>query len=571
MRDRATIVRSVLVDLLASVLVACHGEPPPREGVPGRSSVVSGTPSALARSSGAGHGAPLLSASPAGGGAPTHGPVPSAAPGRPPAGQPPRAGGLPPSEPPVEPVAVVPDPAVNPTLAALQAALDGLLAAPELAPVEIGVFAADVETGTALLAHEPDVSLNPASNEKLATTATALARLGPEHAFTAQILRADRTLYVRGGGDPTLTTKALRAMLAEAAPKLAGVTLDEVVVDEGAFSGSALPPRFEAKRTDAAYRAATGLTVLDEGAVTVELAPGAVGQPVLVTVTPAGDYLVLDNRGKTVAGKVSKIGVETGLQSSPNGPRTTLTVRGRLGVSAKTKPITVRRVEAPSWLAASAAHAILRELGVKITGGASVGSVPAGAVVLAERVSAPLSTIVQRVNKDSNNFCAEMLLRAIAVHACTPAQGAVAPCPSGANWDNGTSAVRAFLEGVVTLDPASFAYHNGSGLYDGGRFSPRGLVSIITAMHGHAAAAAFEGSLAVAGTDGTLAGRLSAYAGRVRAKTGTLDDVSSLAGLIATKSGRLAAFAVIMNRSGGKTAAMRRLQDKIVGLIAEQY
>ena len=482
-----------------------------------------------------------------------------------------------------------PVPALDPVIQADVAAMAATL---EISGVELGIAVLDLSTGAVIAESNGARALNPASNEKLATTATALTRLGPDHRFESTLELVGTDLVLRGNGNPTLTTAALQTMIDTAKVTLGKKSYKDVLVDESGFSGSALPPGFGKKLTDAAYRAATGMTVVDEGTFKIQILPTRVGEPVTWELTPPGDYFTIDNRGKGVAGKKGRIGVETALEAN----RTRLVIRGKLGVEAKTKPITVRRVEHPSLATASALHALAKRAGIRLSGTARVVNTrPAAGQLLASVTSPPLSEIVTRVNKESNNFLAEMLLRALALHGrldaapalATPpvAPGAAPPVdpnsvaavppstakvPTLPDWSTGTAVVRDFLEREVGLVEGTYTYSNGSGLYDGGRFSALDLTRIMSAMHRHANGPLFFESLSIAGKDGTLAGRLGTLAGKVYGKTGTLDEVCTLAARVETRSGRIIAVAILMNKTRNKNVAMRKAQDQLITLVADK-
>ncbi len=466
----------------------------------------------------------------------------------------------PPSAPPAAPPS--PSPAPPPSdvdAAAVTAALEAFVDTPELRTLRVGAAVADVATGAILAGHEADVRLNPASNEKLATTATALVLLGPDHTFEARVtLTDDGALVLSGGGDPSLTTEAL-ATLAATTANAVGSAAVRVEVDEAPFTGASLPPGFDKKLTDAAYRAATAWTAIDEATYKVTLSPGRVGEPVAVEIAPPGDILPIENRGTTVAGKVRKIGVEPRVIAGRPG----LLVRGRLGVEVTQRPVAVRRVEDPARVAGEAFRALLARAGVKVSRAVAIRRTPAQGRVVAQRTSESLAAIAAHVNKTSSNFGAEMLLRAIAVAEAARGQGAP-------DWATGAGAILRTTTQTLGLSPDAIEVHNGSGLYDGGRVSPSGLVRLLVAMQGHPAGPAFDASLSVAGVDGTLAARLGGPATlrKVRGKTGTLDDVSSLAGYVPTQSGRLLAFALIVNGRMKSAAPARKAQDALVTALA---
>jgi D-alanyl-D-alanine carboxypeptidase/D-alanyl-D-alanine-endopeptidase (penicillin-binding protein 4) len=109
---------------------------------------------------------------------------------------------------------------------------------------------------------------------------------------------------------------------------------------------------------------------------------------------------------------------------------------------------------------------------------------------------------------------------------------------------------------------------DGSGLSRSNRTSPKAVVSLLTAMDESELAVPFEGSLPVAGRTGTLRDRMRHSAARddCQAKTGTLSNVSALAGYCRTRDGGRVAFAFLMNYVYPWSA--RRLQDNMAGALA---
>ena len=439
----------------------------------------------------------------------------------------------------------------SPRARAARLAIERLLRSAPLRGVRFGVVAADAATGAEWVRANPDVDLVPASTMKLVTSAAALDRLGPDRVFTTEVRVAGDAVYIRGGGDPVLTTKDLDALAADVAPAL-GDGVDRVVVDATLFGGGDLPPGYDAKDTDAAYRAATPALAVEYGGVQVDVLPSAEGKPPKVVTAPGGGYVEVQNEARTVAGSASTIRVRL----ERHGSRSRAVVTGRIG-RRRTKPVWVwRRVESPSLAAGYAFKELLAAHGHPLSGPVELGTTPASARTVARHESPPLRAILRTMNKDSNNFIAEMLLRAL-VGAPT------------ATWEDGRRLVRAWLVGQVGFTEGTFTYKNGSGLYDGGKLTARQLVRLVVFMQGHRHAGAWRDSLAVSGVDGTLKGRLSGRArGRVLGKTGTLDEVSALCGLARSRSGRSVAFAVVMNGSPA-LKQMRRLQDQIATILLD--
>lgn len=200
--------------------------------------------------------------------------------------------------------------------------------------------------------------------------------------------------------------------------------------------------------------------------------------------------------------------------------------------------------------AAARLAAALRSRGVRIGSGTSVGAVPSGAELLAGVTSPTISALIRMTNVPSNNYLADTLLRALG----TGSRGI-------GTYARGAAAVRARLAPFGLRPQVA----DGSGLSRANRTSPAEVVRLLTRMSGNAT---FRNSLAVVGRSGTLAARMrgTRAAGRCRGKTGTLSNVSNLAGYCRARNGDTLAFAILMN--GVWPAGAHTLQDRMAVAIA---
>jgi D-alanyl-D-alanine carboxypeptidase/D-alanyl-D-alanine-endopeptidase (penicillin-binding protein 4) len=207
----------------------------------------------------------------------------------------------------------------------------------------------------------------------------------------------------------------------------------------------------------------------------------------------------------------------------------------------------------PPRTAAIAVTRQLRKAGVAVARGARAGVTPPEATQLDTWESPGIAQIVAWTNTPSDNFLAESLIKAIGAEFGL--RGSTA---------SGATVVRATVERFG----ARPRIMDGSGLSRRNRTTPRDVVSLIRGMDRSAAAAPFEASLPVAGRTGTLATRMRATVARDRchAKTGTLSDVSALAGFCDTVRGRRVAFAFLMNRVGISAAHWH--QDRMTVALA---
>ena len=165
---------------------------------------------------------------------------------------------------------------------------------------------------------------------------------------------------------------------------------------------------------------------------------------------------------------------------------------------------------------------------------------------LSEWTSPPMSAIVRLMNQPSDNYIAEMLIKGLGAqfgdgrqHARGGARG-----PRGGRGRSGSAARSSTAQASRAQD----------------RTTPREVVALLKSMDESEAGAAFDASLAVIGRNGTVYSRMRGTAAqdRCHAKTGTLRDVSALAGFCTTTGGERVAFAFLMNRVspvGGARAA----------------
>jgi D-alanyl-D-alanine carboxypeptidase/D-alanyl-D-alanine-endopeptidase (penicillin-binding protein 4) len=186
------------------------------------------------------------------------------------------------------------------------------------------------------------------------------------------------------------------------------------------------------------------------------------------------------------------------------------------------------------------------------------GTAPAGARTLATVSSAPLGTLVEQMLQASDNVIAECLARQVALAEHRPA-----------SFTGAAQAVRAVLR-RLGVDPGA-GMVDGSGLAARDRLSPRTLIDMLRLMAGPAQPAlhAVLAGLPVAAWSGTLVDRYlrGAGAGVVRAKTGTMTGVSTLAGVVHDRSGRLLAFVLMADRTRS-TFAAEAAEDAIVTRLA---
>jgi len=440
-----------------------------------------------------------------------------------------------------------------------------------------GLLIVDAESGETLFDLSADKYFVPASNMKLFTTALALAKLGPDFRFhttletrgaisSEGVLSGDVVLV--GRGDPNLSNRKFPYELKEefdgppekvfveladalVAKGVKGISGD-VIGDDSYFPRERYPNGWEIDDMVWEYGAAISAIVVDDNTVGLTLTPGEqAGNPVEAAVSPATPDFTVENNVVTSAAEVKS---DLTLMREPGS--NLVVVKGSLPARSSPRKL-VLAIEEPAQHAAVLLKRLLEERGVKVTGVARARHAPAGSggdpVVLAEHVSVPLGDAVKLINKISQNLHTEMLLRTVARQGgpwATPDEMAQAP---------------ADFYMAAGIAPGDVIQTDASGLSRHDLVTPRAIVTLLGFAGKQPWFETYYGSLPVAGQDGTLEDRMknTLAAGRIHAKTGSVEHVRTLSGFAETPGGRRLIFSFLSNNQGGKS---HEAADALTGL-----
>jgi D-alanyl-D-alanine carboxypeptidase/D-alanyl-D-alanine-endopeptidase (penicillin-binding protein 4) len=447
-----------------------------------------------------------------------------------------------------------------------------------------GLLIVDAQTGETLFEKNADGYFVPASNMKLFTTAVALAKLGPDYKFHTTLetrgtispegkLSGDVVLV--GRGDPNLSNrkfpyelkeefdgppeKALAeladALVARGVKEIAG----DVIGDDSYFPRERYPNGWEIDDMVWEYGAAISAIVVDDNTVALTLTPGGkMGDPVQASVAPFTPDFALQNDVTTSAADVKS---DLTLTREPGA--NLVVVRGTLPAKSSPRKL-VLAIEEPAQHAAALLAGMLAERGVKVDGKIRAVHVAETDVtprtVLAEHVSVPLGDSVKLINKISQNLHTEMLLRTAA--------------RQNGLWSTPEEMLKTPQDFYATAGIASddVIQTDGSGLSRHDLVTPRAIVTLLKYAQGQTWFAPYYASLPVAGIDGSLQDRMkgTVAAGRIHAKTGSVEHVRTLSGFAETPGGRRLIFSFLSNNQGGKShEAADALNGLCVAMLEE--
>ncbi len=390
--------------------------------------------------------------------------------------------------------------------ARLRPALDQFVAsAPAATCLSVQVGHRDV------YAHNPQLAVGPASTQKLITASVLLDQLGL---------------------DATLRTR----LVAQAAPGPDGVVAGDVW-----FVGAGDPLLSTQAYADHFY---------DQPQVRTSLE--ALADALVAKGVKQIDGRLLGDESKLDALRTVPSWSPRFTQQNQLGPLSALTVNDNV-VDWPTKqvPLTPDGVGVPDppTNAANVLADLLRQRGVQI-GGTGAGTAPAGAVELAGIDSPPMKDLVLEMLRESDNQSAETLVKVLGLQK------------GGAGSTAAGVAVIKAVAPKIGLSTDGLAPVDGSGLDDTNRETCPILVDTLTETP---ESGVLRLLLATAGQTGTLTTRFrgTPFAGRLRAKTGSLNDVSALAGVLPTTGGADVSFAFVENGPSASTA----LQDQLLQVL----
>ncbi|MDH5177421.1 MAG: D-alanyl-D-alanine carboxypeptidase/D-alanyl-D-alanine-endopeptidase [Gammaproteobacteria bacterium] len=433
----------------------------------------------------------------------------------------------------------------------------------------LSVYVREVGRDEPLVSYNSTVLRNPASTMKVVTTFAALEQLGPAYTWRTRAYAAgpirdqvlEGNLVLVGGGDPFMSQErwwAFAAGLRQAGiVRIAG----DVVIDNSYFASQGDDRGAFDDKPYRSYNVLPDALLVNFQTVTINAVPDAATGSVRVSANPWPANLAIDNNVRLDPGacKRGAGGIVINMPEGPNGNRIALSGRYAAGCGQFAVPRAVMK-------AADYAYGLFRTFwqqnGGTIGGGMRLGTLPADARLLYTHESLTLAEIIRLVNKYSSNSMARALFLTM---------GAERFPGRPATTQAGRDAVLAFLA-QRGIDGSQLVLENGSGLSRIERISAQTMADVLLAAYRSQYMPEFAASLPLSATDGTMKRRFKApeMQGRLRMKTGTLDDVTALAGFVNAASGRTFVTVVVLNHPGAGQGVGESIQTALVEWVFGQ-
>lgn len=437
----------------------------------------------------------------------------------------------------------------------------------QLPAADMGVIVQEVGSTAPLVSINPLVARNPASAIKVLTTLAVLEEFGPAYVWPTEVyvngpvengtLNGD--LIIKGYGDPYFVTEEFWKMLQ--ALQLQGIKdiQGDLVIDNSHFQILPEDPGAFDNRPFHPYNVVPDAFLVNFKAATFHFYSGSNGA-VVIKSEPELPNLQIDNRVKGIDGRCG--GYQRGIAMVVTDPASAdrVVFDGQFAKSCGGYTM-IRSLLTPPTFAFGVFASLWRQLGGSIAGGVRLGQVASGNRQVLTWHSRPLGEIIRLVNKNSNNVMSRLLLLTLGAEL----EGTPGTVAGGVNAIN-----RFLLE--RGMDPNSLHLENGAGLSRDERISARLLADLLLHAYSTPYMPEFVSSLAIIGMDGTAKNRLRLRreAGHAHIKTGTIDNVSAIAGYVDAKSNRKLVVVGLLNHPNVHLGAGSQLWNTLIQWAYQQ-
>jgi D-alanyl-D-alanine carboxypeptidase/D-alanyl-D-alanine-endopeptidase (penicillin-binding protein 4) len=439
----------------------------------------------------------------------------------------------------------------------LPAPIAAALAHARIGPEAVFLWVGPTSPGPARLTHQAELPANPASLIKLVTSAAALDLLGPLYTWSTPVYVdgpisqgvLHGSLLLRGRGDPRLVSERLWLLLQRVQQLGVREISGDIVIDRSAFELPEIDPgAFDGER-HRPYNVQPDAFLVNGKTVTLSFHP----DPALGLVRLGAEPLL---SGVDIPTSVPLLRSgdcgdwRSALQADFSQPDR-VRFAGRFALSCGDKAWPVAYVE-PASFNARAIAAMWRQMGGKLAGKVREGRVPPGLTPVLDFISPTLPEVVRDMNKYSNNLIAQQIFLTLSL-----AQQGVG------RYEASRELVQTRLRERAACGSDELQIDKGSGLSRQERISAACLARLLQWAWASPWMPELLASLPIAGQE-TTARRASGAAGRAHLKTGSLNNVAALAGVVDLANGQRQIVVALINHPLAGSDEARAALDAVL-------
>ena len=418
--------------------------------------------------------------------------------------------------------------------------------------LNMGIKIVSLNDDKTLYAYNSQKLLMPASTNKLYTCAAALHFLKNDYKFQTKILKNNKNVILKGGGDPDLKIEKLDSLamiVSKNISKIDTLFFDDTMIDSMNYG--------EGWMWDEGpwwYAAPIGGLSVNDNCIDFYVKPGKLGNACKIDYYPKTSYIKIENHSRTVNDTIDfqKLKIERDWVSNKN----IFTVTGEI-LDTTDLDTLYRNIYDPSLFTATIFKELLEDNGTKVRYLSKKPQDLSKYNTLATHLSDSLLISAINLMNESDNLTAELFVKLM---------GAMDTIPG--TWNNGIDSIKSFLSREVEIDTSQIKLADGSGVSRYTLTSSDQLISLLTWVYKSQHKNDFISTLPGGGwPKSTLEKRLVKEGDKVRAKTGGLSGVRNLAGYIESSKYGPVAFSILMNGYIGPSSKYRHVQNQIVKLL----
>lgn len=461
----------------------------------------------------------------------------------------------------------------------LQKQIDKLISPYYLENAVWGITVQSLKYDDFLYVRNSNMGLVPASNMKLFTSVFALSRLGPDFEYTTRVYLQGRfvndtifdgNVIIRGMGDPTISgrykenvTEILEIWADSLVAQNIKVLKGKVIGDDNYFGDDILGKNWEWDSESYWYSAQISGLSFNDNCLDYFVIPTQVGRLARIRIVPHTSYVKINNRIKTIDSSFTEVKLNFVRRRASN----TIDASGHIPFHSDPGSGYVS-IDNPTLYTATVFKEILQTKGVAVEqqpfdidslkGFSYDTKLDTNIRLVATYTSPQLSEILKVINKNSQNFFAEQVLRTVSAESGGPGTG-----------EHAIEMELEFLDSVG-IKTKYITIVDGSGYARTNQVSPMNIIAILRYIRTHKHWRVFYDSLPIAGVDGTLKRRMrnTPAHGNVRAKTGFVDKVRTISGFLRTFDNEPLVFSIMCNNFTVNRLDIEKIQDKILAKLA---
>ena len=429
---------------------------------------------------------------------------------------------------------------------ATAASIDKALKDSEINNSAISISIKNVETGKTVYELNSKKPMNPASTLKVVTLASSLNELGEDYEFSTELYKnTDNELVLKLGADPFLTSNDLKALLKTAKEKNIlqpkSIKIDDTILDKTEWGEgwqwdddlNPLMPKFSSYN-------------IDKNLLTVAVAPTTLGAPAEIKLAK---FYPTTFMNLVTTGNETRLKLDRNNNIAPN----LLTLEGFVAKQTELQlPINY-----PKRYFILRLEDAIRAAKIDYYGDLPTTVMQSENIYLVDKITNPIKLAITAILHDSNNLVAETVFKLA---------GAKVSNTSG-TAEAGTKVLLDYCQklGIKTDD---IRIVDGSGVSKNNLVTSDFMTDFLIAQYNNSPE--YKNYLASAG-EGTLKNRMLYLGDKLKAKTGTLADISAITGYVTTMSGKTFAFNIMINDAKSKSSDKKMLEEYVIRAINSSY